>query len=68
MENIKNSILLNIPEQIKDKAFGYQNPHFSGGYCKQTYLEEDLKLYQSNHIAFEKTLDEWINKIKNKGN
>jgi putative ATPase len=43
---------------------GYLYPHDFGGYVEQEYLKEDLKLYNSN-IGFEKTLSEWIKKIKN---
>ncbi len=34
-------------------------------YVEQEYLKEDLKLYNSLDIGFEKTLSEWIRKIKN---
>ena len=61
---IKNGKILEIPNNIKDNAIGYKYPHDFGGWCEQQYLEKDLKLYQSNGIAFEKTLDEWISKIK----
>ena len=62
---IKNGKILEIPTNIKDNAIGYKYPHDFGGWCEQQYLkEEDLNLYKSNGIAFEKTLDEWIRKIK----
>lgn len=64
LEQIQNGKILEIPNHIKDNALGYQYPHDFGGWVKQKYLNEDLNLYKSNGIAFEKTLDEWIDKIK----
>jgi len=66
LKQIQDGKILDIPEQIKDKAFGYKNPHNFNGWCKQSYLEENLELYSSNEIAFEKTLNEWVKKIKGK--
>ena len=64
LSQIKNGKILEIPENIKDNAIGYKYPHNTGGWCEQNYLKEDLRLYHSNKIGFEKTLDEWIDKIK----
>jgi putative ATPase len=61
---IKDGRILDIPSCIKDSAEGYKYPHDYGGWCKQEYLAEELNLYSSNLIGFEKTLDEWIKKIK----
>jgi putative ATPase len=56
---------LEVPNHIKDKPIDYINPHEFGGYVEQDYLSLDIKLYESNLIGFEKTLNEWQNKIKN---
>ncbi|MCK5111432.1 MAG: replication-associated recombination protein A [Arcobacteraceae bacterium] len=64
LSQIKDGKILQIPANIKDNAVGYKYPHDFGGWCEQKYLEEDLQLYQSNGIAFEKTLNEWIKKIR----
>ena len=64
IEKIKNGKILNIPANIKDNAKNYKYPHNTGGWCNQEYLEEDLHLYNSTNIGFEKTLNEWIEKIK----
>ncbi len=61
---IKNGKILDIPKNIKDNAIGYRYPHDFAGWCQQQYLEQDLDLYSSKGIAFEKTLDEWLKKIK----
>ncbi len=64
LEQIGNGKIMEIPEHIKDKALGYKYPHDFGGWVNQKYLNEDLNLYNSNEIAFEKTLNEWVSKIK----
>lgn len=67
LQQIKNGTILEIPKNIKDNAIGYKYPHDYGGWVEQDYLLKDLDIYHSNKIAFEKTLDDWLNKIK-KGN
>ena len=52
--------LVNTDPQIKN----YLYPHDFGGWVEQKYLEKPLKFYESKGIGFEKTLDEWIGKIK----
>ena len=64
LEYIKHNISLKIPQNIQDNHQGYLYPHDFGGYVEQIYLEKDLKFYNSSNIGFEKTLDEWIGKIK----
>lgn len=65
LEEIKNGKILDIPKHLDSKHIGYLYPHDFGGYVEQEYLKEDLKLYNSLDIGFEKTLSEWIRKIKN---
>ena len=65
LEEIKNGKILDIPKHLDSQHIGYLYPHDFGGYVEQEYLKEDLKLYNSLHIGFEKTLSEWIKKIKN---
>lgn len=55
--------LINTAPEAKD----YLYPHSFGGWVEQKYLERPLKFYESNGIGFEKTLDEWLAKIKSKG-
>ena len=64
LNEIQNGKILDIPENIKDKHIGYKNPHNYNGYVEQNYLEEDLKIYHTKQIGFEKTLFEWNKKIK----
>jgi putative ATPase len=64
LEQVKNGRIIEIPNHIKDKATGYMYPHDFGGWVKQSYLTQNINLYQSNNIGFEKTLTEWLEKIK----
>jgi len=65
MNYIQNNQLLNIPIHLQDSHIGYKYPHDYGGYVEQEYLTKDLKFYESKNIGYEKTLSEWISKIKN---
>ena len=65
LEEIKNGKILDIPKHLDSQHIGYLYPHDFGGYVEQEYLKENLKLYNSLDIGFEKTLSEWIRKIKN---
>ena len=63
LQDISSGKILDIPNNIKDKALEYKNPHNFGGFVNQEYLKEDLKYYSSSNIGYEKTLDEWNKKI-----
>lgn len=65
LSEVKNGRIFEIPSHIDSQHVGYKYPHDFGGYVEQTYLSEPIKLYESSQIGFEKTLDEWLNKIKN---
>lgn len=65
LNDINNGKILDIPNHIKDSAIGYKNPHNFNGYVEQEYLKEKLEYYISSNIGYEKTLNEWNNKIKN---
>lgn len=66
LEQIKNGKILDIPKHLDSQHISYLYPHDFGGYVEQEYLKENLNLYQSSNIGFEKTLNDWIEKIKNK--
>ncbi len=62
---VANGEILEIPSHLKSPSpKSYLYPHDFGGYVKQIYLTKPLKFYKSNGIGFEKTLNEWIKKIK----
>ncbi len=64
LQDIQNGKILSIPQNIRDHAVGYKYPHDYNGWCPQQYITENLKYYNTHQIGFEKTLFEWINKIK----
>ncbi len=64
LQEIQNGNIMEIPKNIKDNAIGYKYPHDYNGWCQQKYLEKDTIYYKTNQIGFEKTLFEWVNKIK----
>jgi putative ATPase len=64
LADIRSGEILPIPINIKDKNVGYKYPHDFGGWCAQTYLSKEKKYYTSSNIGYEKTLNEWIKKIK----
>jgi len=64
LQTIKDGKILDIPKHLDSLHIGYLYPHDFGGYVEQEYLKENLNLYSSLNIGFEKTLNEWLNKIK----
>jgi putative ATPase len=66
---IKEEQKLEVPNHLKSPTpTGYLYPHEYGGWVEQSYLEKDLNFYDSSEIGFEKTLNEWIKKIKGNKN
>ncbi len=68
LSEVKDGKILEIPKHINNQHNGYLYPHDFGGWVKQEYLKEDLGLYTSLNIGYEKTLSEWLTKIKGKNN
>jgi len=66
LSEVKNGKILEVPKHLDSQHIGYKYPHDYGGYVHQEYLKENLNLYESLNIGFEKTLNEWLNKIKHK--
>jgi len=61
---VQNEEVLDIPTHLRDAHIGYKYPHDFGGYVQQQYLEKDIHFYESKKIGYEKTLTEWLTKIK----
>lgn len=62
---VKDEKRLGIPQHLtKLGSKDYQYPHNFGGWVKQKYLDIDLSFYETSEIGFEKTLQEWLAKIK----
>ncbi|MEA2018157.1 MAG: replication-associated recombination protein A [Campylobacterota bacterium] len=65
LDYIQNNEILNIPKHIQDNHIGYKYPHDYNGYIMQDYLDKNIKLYNGKNIGYEKTLNDWLSKIKN---
>ena len=65
---VKDGKILDIPKHINNQHDGYLYPHDFGGWVEQEYLKEDLKLYETQNIGYEKTLSDWIGKIRRNKN
>jgi putative ATPase len=61
---VNNEEILDIPLHLKDSHIGYKYPHDFGGFVQQQYLSKNIKFYESKQIGFEKTLTDWLSKIK----
>jgi len=63
-----------VPPHLKDAHFagaaklgrgvGYKYPHDFGGWITQKYTEKPIDVVKLKDIGFEKTLKEWLEKIK----
>ena len=63
---VRDGEIYSVPPHIKTHAKDYLYPHNYGGWVEQSYMEKDISLYESSDIGFEKNLNEWHYKIRNK--
>ena len=63
LKAVQDGEIYPIPPHIKTNAKDYLYPHNFGGWVKQSYLSKEMKFYYSSNIGFEKTLDNWVDKI-----
>jgi len=61
---IQNGEIYPIPQTIKQDKVNYLYPHHYGGWVEQEYMSRKMNFYESSNIGFEKTLSEWVRKIK----
>ena len=61
---VRDGLMLPVPEQIKTHAKTYRYPHDFGGWVAQEYLPERHRFLPEEAVAYEKTLDEWLEKIR----
>ncbi len=64
LNEVKNGKILDIPKHLDSQHVGYLYPHDFGGWVKQEYLAKPLRIYESLNVGYEKTLNEWLLKIK----
>ncbi|MFV0480633.1 MAG: replication-associated recombination protein A [Campylobacteraceae bacterium] len=64
---VENNPALPMLNHLKSPSpKGYLYPHDFGGWVKQDYTKKKLHFYTSSNIGFEKTLNEWHEKIVKK--
>ncbi|SFV71080.1 Helicase-like protein [hydrothermal vent metagenome] len=61
---IQNGEIHPIPKNIKQDKINYLYPHDYAGWVEQEYMSRKMKFYESSNIGFEKTLSQWVEKIK----
>lgn len=67
LKYVNENKALKVPEHLQSPSpKGYLYPHDFAGFVKQKYLEKPLKFYSNKNIGYEKTLNEWHEKILNK--
>lgn len=66
LDSIKNGCILEVPTHLMNLPHSkdYLYPHEFGGWVEQSYLTEPLHFVESTTKGFEKTLNEWLSKIK----
>lgn len=64
LEFVQNEKKKSVPNHLINRSDDYLYPHDFGGFVEQTYKNNDEVFYQTDLIGFEKTLNEWILKIK----
>ena len=61
---IRNGLLLDPPETIKQFNENYRYPHDFGGWVEQEYLTQSLHFVDFKPIGYERKMGEWLEKIK----
>lgn len=67
LDMIESGEVIPIAPNILPHAKDYLYPHDFGGFVEQNYLTKDIALVESTNKGFEKTLNEWLDKIRNIG-
>ena len=60
---VKNGVILEIPEPIRQQHKGYLYPHDFGGWVKQKYLSKPLKFVEFKNSGYEGKMGEWMDNV-----
>jgi len=66
MRAVRNGLMLDVPEHIRDSAKNYKYPHDFGGYVAQEYLQQELHFVALKEIGFEAKMKQWLELIQSK--
>jgi putative ATPase len=64
MKAVKDGVMLEIPEALKQQHKGYVYPHDFGGFVKQKHMSENLKFVEFKSIGYESKMKEWMESLK----
>ncbi len=62
---VRDGLLLEIPEALKQQHKGYLYPHDFGGYVKQKYLTKKIKFVKFKNIGYENKMKLWMESLDN---
>lgn len=60
---VRNGVILEIPEYLRQQHKGYLYPHDFGGWVEQKYLSKPLKFVEFKKSGYEAKMGEWIEKV-----
>lgn len=60
---VRNGVILEIPETIRQQNENYLYPHDFGGWVEQQYLSQPLKFVEFKNSGYEAKMGEWIDKV-----
>ncbi|MGD9715837.1 MAG: replication-associated recombination protein A [Sulfuricurvum sp.] len=60
---VRNGVILEIPETIRQQNENYLYPHDFGGWVEQQYLFQPLKFVEFKNSGYEAKMGEWIDKV-----
>lgn len=64
LEYVQKNPPLEIPKHLLPHSKNYLYPHHFGGWVRQAYLAKPLVFVQKTLKGFEKTLQEWLEKLR----
>ena len=60
---VRNGVILEIPQHLRQQHKGYLYPHDFGGWVEQNYLSKPLKFVEFKNTGYEAKMGEWIDKV-----
>ncbi len=64
LKAVQEGAIVPIPSALTKEKHLYLNPHNFEGWVEQEYLGQPMRFYTSSKQGFEKTLDGWLEKIR----
>lgn len=64
LEAVKNGLMLEVPEALKQQHKGYLYPHDFGGFVQQKHMSENVKFVDLKSVGYEAKMKEWLESLK----